>query len=289
LIMTLVLLLGSFLITGELTARVTKVKTSVSPGSFKGRCPKTFVFTGKIKSNTRGVVRYQWKRSDNANAPIKTIRFVRPGTKMVKTTWQIGKSYSGWQALQIIAPNKMMSNRAVFRLTCVGGKVATLKPGTFTQVKPIRPGTVRPGIIALACPDPAAYEIKFSIVRKLGSFRARVRVTGVIKNVKNKAFQSGRNQAKAYLYQVPAGASSGPVVAQREIRNLAPGGIINLIYERNWYSSSPSEGEFPPKYVLQILYDPDIYLDANKNNDDCNRKNNRKERSGADFNRMVGR
>jgi hypothetical protein len=282
-------MLGSFMITGDLTARVTKVSAGVKPANYVGKCPKTFVFIGNITSDKAGIVRYQWKRSDNANAPIKSIRFMKPGTKVVKTSWTLGKSYAGWQALLVIAPNKKMSNRAAFKLQCRGGNVATIKPGKIRPVRPLKPGTIKPGMLTIGCPDPAAYEIKFSIVRKLGPFRARVRVTGVIKNVRNKAFQSGPNQAKAYLYQVPAGASSGPAVAQREIRNLRPGATINLVFERDWYSSSPSEGEFPPKYVLQILYDPDIYMDANKNNDDCNRNNNRKERSGADFNRMVGR
>lgn len=44
--------------------------------------------------------------------------------------------------------------------------------------------------------------------------------------------------------------------------------------------------EFPPTYTLLISYDPDIYLDANKNNDDCNRNNNKKELTGAEINRL---
>ena len=60
-----------------------------------------------------------------------------------------------------------------------------------------------------------------------------------------------------------------------------------LTYERDWNSSSPSEGEFPNSYRLLITYDPDIYQDANKANDDCNQGNNKKNRSGTEINDMF--
>ena len=62
---------------------------------------------------------------------------------------------------------------------------------------------------------------------------------------------------------------------------------MQLSWERDWNSSSPSEGEFPNSYRLLILYDPDIYMDANKDNDDCNQNNNKKERSGTEINDML--
>ena len=60
----------------------------------------------------------------------------------------------------------------------------------------------------------------------------------------------------------------GTIVAQKPITNLAPGASLTLSWERDWNSSSPSEGEFPNSYRLLISYDPDIYMDGNDNNDD---------------------
>jgi hypothetical protein len=275
----------SLVFSADLAARVTKVHVSVNPTSFSGKCPKTFEFTGVIVSNSPGVVKYQWKRSDNATAPIKSITFRGPGKQVVKTTWTIGRSYTGWQSLLILAPNKMMSNKAHFKLKC-GMKVERVKP--VQGVQRIRPGQIRPGTIRRACPDPAAHEIRFQIVRRDSQFNGRVRITAIVKNVGGKAFASGPNQAAAHLYQMPAGATSGgTLVAQRNFQNLAPGATISVSYERDWRSSSPNEGEFPPTYRLLISYDPDIYMDDNKDNDDCNQNNNKKDRSGSGINDLF--
>ena len=97
---------------------------AVTPKKFVGKCPKKFLFRGVIRASRPGRVQYKWIRSDNANAPVQTIYFARPGTKRVSTTWTLGgtalPTYSGWQAIQIIYPLKAVSNRARFRLSCRG-------------------------------------------------------------------------------------------------------------------------------------------------------------------------
>lgn len=381
LFLILAVLIGSLVFTGDLPAKVTHVNAGVNPTSFKGECPTKFVFTGKITVDSPGEVKYKWIRSDNAIAPVQILRFRAPGTQIVNTTWTLGgpgMTYNGWEAIQILSPNQMTSNRAAFTLECgVGCGIAFnslsqtsgypgdtfkmygtwgptqgtktpcinkggpnklivlswsntvlhvkipagLAPGNYkvgvyckfpitgstgssgwkdftiksrfvkplTTVRPVKPVQVKPGLIGRNCPDPAAYEIRFQILsRDPGNrFKGRVRVTGIVKNIGGQTFIAGPNQAKAYLYEVPMGSSSGRIVAQREIRTLAPGATIPLTYERDWYSASPSEGEFPPTYRLQILLDPDIYMDASKDNDDCSQNNNKKERSGSDINNMF--
>lgn len=289
-ILVVFLVIGSFFLSTQLDANVTKVAAAVkSPAAYKGPCPHKFEFVAKITSNTPGTVKYQWKRSDNATAPVKSIVFKKPGTQVVTTTWTIGKNYSGWQAVAILSPNRMMSNRAAFRLSCV------TRTGTVVAAKPLKPRVhqidpnmrVRGQLTLAGCPDPAAHEIRFQIVRSYTQFRKRIRITGIVKNVGKQAFVSGPNQASAQLYEIPLGAASGRMVAQRAFQNLAPGATISVSYERDWNSSSPSEGEFPPNYKLIITYDPDIYMDANKQNDDCGRNNNTKQRSGTDINAMI--
>jgi len=266
----------------DLAAKVVRVKVKVDPTKYSGKCPKRFEFTGYITVDKPGLVKYKWIRSDGARAPIKSIRFRKPGTRKVNSYWQLSAEGEHWKAIRILSPNKMVSNKAFFALKCRA--VATVNPNLT-----LRRDFIKPRINGI---DPAATEIRFDIVRRDSQFRGRIRITGVVKNIGSKAFQSGPNQAKAYLYQLPPGvppssATTGTVVAEREIRNLAPGASINLTWERDWNSSSPSEGEFPNSYRLLISYDPDIYMDGNDNNDDANQNNNKKERSGTDINDML--
>ncbi len=59
------------------------------------------------------------------------------------------------------------------------------------------------------------------------------------------------------------------------------------MFERPWNMSPPAEGEFPPSYVLEIGYNPDIRIDGNPNNDDCRLGSNRLERSGAQMRTLL--
>ncbi len=267
----------------ELTANVVKVEASVNPPEYSGHCPKRFEFVGVITVDRPCRVKYKWIRSDNAIPPVESIAFRKPGTQKVTSYWEIGAEGKHWKAIEILAPNPMVSNKAIFKLKCMP-MVAAIKP----EMR-VRADIIKPQIDGI---DPAAFEIRFEIVRRDSQFRGRIRITGVVKNIGNKAFQSDPNQAAAYLYQLPPGvppatATGGTIVAQQKISNLAPGATINLSWERDWNSSSPNEGEFPPSYRLLISYDPDIYMDANKNNDDCNQNNNKKERSGTEINDML--
>ncbi|MGZ5441349.1 MAG: hypothetical protein ACXW5U_05515 [Thermoanaerobaculia bacterium] len=132
------------------------------------------------------------------------------------------------------------------------------------------------------CRDPAAQSLTFQIISR-GAHRTegRIRITGVVKNVGDAVFQSDPRQANVALYETSPGAR-GTVRAQQGIARLEPNHTITLDFERDWSIST----EFPPTYSLLITYDPDIYIDANKNNDDCNRNNNKKELTGAEINRQ---
>lgn len=262
----------------ELTAAVIEVTASVNPAEYSGACPKRFEFVGVITINKPCVVKYKWIRSDNAIAPVETVVFRRRGIHRVASYWEIGAPGVHWKALEVLAPNHMVSNKAVFKLKCL--HVAVIKPGMQLKTDLIRP--------QVDCIDPAAVEIRFDIVRRDSQFAGRVRINGVVKNIGNKTFQSGPNQAAAYLYQLPPGATSGgTLVAQQPFTYLAVGDAINVSWERDWNSSSPNEGEFPNSYRLIIVYDPDIYMDANKDNDDCNGNNNQIDRSGTEINDML--
>ena len=283
----LAVVIVSFVFTAELAAKVVKVEAFVKPVHFAGKCPKRFDFVGKITVNRPGVVKYRWIRSDGAIAPVKTIRFLRRGTRTVTSYWQLSTQGKHWQAIRVLAPNKLQSNRAVFTLKCRRelARPMVVKPPQVVAADRVRPPTQ-------SCPDPAAESILFTIVRRDSQFRGRIRITGVVKNIGGASFISDPRQAEAQLLELPAGvppasATTGRIVARRAISNLAAGAVLNLSYERDWNSSSPSEGEFPNSYRVLITYDPDIYMDENKQNDDCNQSNNKKDRSGTEINDML--
>jgi len=99
-------------------ANVIGAGVSVMPSFHSGPCPYTFKFVGKIESNTGGVVKYRWVRSDGPG-PVESLEFRGPGTRMVNTTWELSPPHiHGWEAIQILSPNKYESNKATFELTC---------------------------------------------------------------------------------------------------------------------------------------------------------------------------
>lgn len=276
-----------------LAAKVTSVAVSVNPPAFEGQCPKMFEFTGTITADSAGVVSYKWTRSDGATAPEQTIEFKQKGRQVVKTTWTLGDaatlpSFDGWQAVEILSPNKTVSNRAKFSLKCV--QSATTAPNAPVTTPVLAPRTKTPIRPVPPCLDPAAFEIRFEIVRRDTPFRGRVRITGVVKNIGTAPFtcNPGSMQASAHLYELPPGAVSGGTLrGHTDFSSLAVNGTVTVSYERDWDSSSPAEGEFPTSFRLMIVYDPDILLDGNKANDDCKINNNTKSRSGTEINALL--
>jgi hypothetical protein len=101
---------------------VTFVTTAVSPSEYAGKCPKTFMFAAKIVTNGKGTVKYQWVRNDGVRGPVESIRFNEAGTQIVTTSWTLAREGNNfrkyWKAVQIISPNPLVSNPAVFSLKC---------------------------------------------------------------------------------------------------------------------------------------------------------------------------
>lgn len=145
---------------------------------------------------------------------------------------------------------------------------------------------IDPSKLKLTCPDPAVQSIKFDIASRTSEFEGRVKIVGTIKNVGTANFESGPGQQELQLWETNPGGSPR-LVATKPFEKLAKDEIIFVQYERDWNSSSPAEGEFPPTYKLVISYDPDINIDDNKKNDDCETENNSMEQSGAEINTLF--
>ena len=83
-----------------------------------GPCPISVGFGGWITTNGPGTVRYTFVRSDGATAPEETLSFERAETKMVRTSWTLSRGFKGWQAIKILSPSEMTSNKAEFNTKC---------------------------------------------------------------------------------------------------------------------------------------------------------------------------
>ncbi len=90
-----------------------------SPPQLIGHCNPTRVhFNGRINATGPGEVTYEWIRSDHSSAPVRTIRFDRPGPRTITYDWSIRGRASGWVAFRILSPNRVESNKVPFRVDC---------------------------------------------------------------------------------------------------------------------------------------------------------------------------
>jgi len=152
---------------------------------------------------------------------------------------------------------------AAFALGCGGGRPAP-------SPAPVAAGR-----------DPAVQRIDFEVLRRTGAFTAQVRISGVVRNVGALGFRSRPDQQNIQLYE------NQRLVQTARFQDLAPGEEVRVEYVRDWYAASPGEGEFPPTYHVLIVYDPDIFLDSNAENDDADLNDNRRQREGSELNTLV--
>jgi len=132
-----------------------------------------------------------------------------------------------------------------------------------------------------------ADRIDLTIVSTTSAFAGRVRITGVLRNVGGAAYNSSPGQQSLALYQDPIGLTSVTPVAIQTFEDVPVGAEVSVSWERDWNSSSPNEGEFPPNYRILILYDPDILLDGNTENDDSDLTNNSLTLNGSNVNDLF--
>jgi hypothetical protein len=66
---------------------------------------------------------YRFPRGDGALGTAETIEAESASVAEVETRWQLGRQtdnpYEGWQALEVLTPQPLTSERAAFRITCV--------------------------------------------------------------------------------------------------------------------------------------------------------------------------
>src|SRR6185437_7305856 len=86
------------------------------------RCPTTISFSATITYNSPGTVTYTLLRSDKLVSPRQTIVFETAGTQTIGwarvVNGQSGATRAGWQQVEIVAPNSVLSIRAEYTVTC---------------------------------------------------------------------------------------------------------------------------------------------------------------------------
>ena len=104
--------------------RVVDVSLVSSPQEFKGPCPATVSFQGKITvAGSPGQIRYQFVNEQGEATGQGSLQFDSVGTREVQTSRVIGtkgraETYSGWEELRILSPQQY-SARAPLRVECV--------------------------------------------------------------------------------------------------------------------------------------------------------------------------
>jgi len=119
--------------------RITEMTLRAEPTDYKGKCPGKISFSGKISAvGGTSVVSYRFIRSDGVQGPLQSLRFAGAGTQEVQTSWTIGRPdstrlYSGWQAIKILEPKEMESEKAEFKVQCDAVDEAGAHPDTCIQ------------------------------------------------------------------------------------------------------------------------------------------------------------
>jgi len=116
--------------------------------------------------------------------------------------------------------------------------------------------------------DPAVVNIEFKTIKR--SSGNLLRITGTVKNKGGKNYISGANQQQVQLWENYS-STNRKMVKQLPFNQLLCNQELNIVFERPAFKVSD---EFPPDYEVVIVYDPDILMDANQNNDDAVITNN---------------
>ena len=134
-----------------------------------------------------------------------------------------------------------------------------------------------PALLQCAGPDPAV-SVRYELIEQLGPGHGRVRIIATIESRGHTAWASGENQQLAMFFEGNA------LLESRNLEVLALDETIQFVHEVEWWTSD----EFrPPAYRIVLSYDPDIYIDDNPLNDDCDQSNNDAERPTSELDALV--
>lgn len=119
----------------------------------------------------------------------------------------------------------------------------------------LKPGVAdRIGTIRIQCVD-------LAVIAQESRSGSTTRIVFGVRNVSGVDYVSGANQQAVVL------SSLGRTVQVGSFGNLSAG------QARTWTVNVPNPFEFPSTYDVRYTTDPDIRIDGNRQNDDCNNRN----------------
>lgn len=104
--------------------RATKAYLEADPVEYVGHCPTTVKFYGTVSVNGPGGVIYSFQRSDGQYVAEPKIDYYDAGSHPVQFSWKVGNYYAAtrvyneWAQISVAQPNKLLSNKAKFSVTC---------------------------------------------------------------------------------------------------------------------------------------------------------------------------
>ena len=159
-----------------------------------------------------------------------------------------------------------------------------IQPQINPKVQPqLKPGVLKPQ----GCPDLTIKGLSVYIVRAPTPPDVRINFMIQVHNNGNLDYRPNPHGMRMNLVLEPTAGGTRRIIDTKEFEEVKAGRGWNYFSKHiNWSRSV----EFPPKIVAEIQYtDPDFATDANRHNDDCNSRNNRRELSGAEVNAQIQR
>lgn len=183
---------------------------------------------------------------------------------------------------------KRSSNHRNFRVLDASARTPAPRPAIGAQVKPgtLKPQMglpqpqIKPGALARSCPD-LEPSIRVGWPGRYNDGSYTFKLLMYVHNRGNAAFVTDPRQVGINVYE-----GSRLVETRRFPPNAVPpggktDGFVHAI--ERWSATS----EFTADYKVEVLYDPDIRMDNNPQNDDCVMTNNAKFLTAAEIRRTL--
>ena len=125
-----------------------------APEKYSGSCPTVIKFNGEITARNLKpgtMVEYQFISSDGTAGPIQKIAFATGvGVVKVATTLNVGsknlRNFKGWKAIKITKPANIVSNKALFEVSCKSFVPTTAPSFDREKIRDFDPQPEPPGV-----------------------------------------------------------------------------------------------------------------------------------------------
>ena len=255
-----------------------RVGLAAEPNNYAGSFPVTVKFKGKITAAKPGVVKYRYEWGDGNIGKLKTITFIKSGTKNVILSRVFKSPATGRGRIKILAPVILYSNMAAYSLK---RKLILSKNAQRYKLDPklrIKPKVhLKPKFTIKKLADwrklakammPDLVIQKFKSVGPAGYLGEVTRLEAEVANIGN--VRSGKCELSVTMY-VPENAPKtedncpGCIFTHRyDIPELDPGTVC--IIEASWIFSTPGLWKFLAKADYKMYTPKGVVIEINEDN-----------------------